>query len=148
VVWAAWEPFERGYMLWRWDTDKVYVFYKQDGTNRSAGTWKLWDEPWPGGDEDCVDAPVPPGKYEPVRGFCWLWREFLGGPNGPLGWATGEEKGFCVKVQRFETGRLLQSNTVEFCLDSKFNWARHPDFEPLFFALYGDGTWQRVPIRP
>ncbi len=143
ITWAAWEPFERGYMLWRSDTDNVYVFNLQDGTNPSAGTWKLYTETWPGTDPDGVGLSPPPGLYEPVRGFGWLWRTYLGGPGSELGWAREEEKGFCANIQPFESGFIFGSSTVTYCQDQLYNWATHPSFTPLLFALYGDGTWRR-----
>ncbi|MEJ2736342.1 MAG: serine/threonine-protein kinase [Anaerolineae bacterium] len=141
IVWAAWEPFEHGYMLWRSDTDNVYVFSLQDGTNLSTGTWQLRTETWPG-DEGGGLSP-PPGLYEPVRGFGWLWRTYLGGPDGALGWAREDEKGFCANIQPFESGLIFGSSTVTYCQDQLYNWATHPSFTPLLFALYGDGIWRR-----
>lgn len=142
VVWAAWEPFEGGYMLWRSDTDQVYVLYLGNGANRSTGTWEVREDRWPG-TEGSVGIPPPTGRYEPIRGFGWLWREHLGGPTGRLGWALEEEKGFCAQIQVFGTGAMFHSNTVEFCEDRLFNWATHPSFAPLFFGLYANGTWRR-----
>ena len=143
VIWAAWEPFERGYMLWRSDTDSVYVLNMQDGTNLSAGTWQLRAERWDGSNPDGIGLSPPPGLYEPVRGFGWLWRTYLGGPGSQVGWARDEEKGFCANMQPFESGLVFGSSTVTYCQDELFNWATHPSFTPLLFALYGDGTWRR-----
>jgi hypothetical protein len=145
ITWAAWEAFERGYMVWRSDTDRVYVFFFAGGSN--PGTGEYLETPdewrWDGSNPDGVGLSPPPGLYEPVRGFGYAWREFLGGPDGRLGWAREEEKGFCANIQPFERGLLLHSNKVEFCEDRQFNWAREPSFAPLFFALYGDGIWRR-----
>ena len=143
ITWAAWESFERGYMLWRSDTDHVYVLSLQDGTNPSAGTWQLYTEKWPGSDPDGVGLSPPPGLYEPVRGFGWLWRTYLGGPGSELGWAREEEKGFCANIQPFESGLIFGSSTVTYCQDELYNWATHPSFTPLLFSLSGDGTWRR-----
>ena len=143
ITWAAWEPFERGYMLWRSDTDSVYVLNMQDGTNLSTGTWQLWTEKWDGSNPDGIGLSPPPGLYEPVRGFGWLWRTYLGGPGSQVGWAREEEKGFCANMQPFESGLVFGSSTVTSCQDELFNWATHPSFTPMLFALYGDGTWRR-----
>ena len=43
TVWAAWQPFERGYMWWRSDNDKVYVLYLLNGNDPNAGHW--WEDP-------------------------------------------------------------------------------------------------------
>jgi serine/threonine protein kinase len=143
MIWAAWEPFERGYMLWRSDTDSVYVLNMQDGTNLFAGTWQLRTEKWDGSNPDGVGLSPPPGLHEPMRGFGWLWRTYLGGPGSQVGWAREEEKGFCANIQPFESGLVFGSSTVTYCQDEMFNWATHPSFTPLLFALYGDGTWRR-----
>jgi hypothetical protein len=146
VTWAAWEPFEGGYMLWRSDTDEVYIFHSQDG--RLTGHWiktpPEWK--WDGSNPDGVGMSPPPGLYEPKRGFGWLWRTYLGGPDGKLGWALEEEKGFCAIFQRFERGIIFRGGTVHSCLDELINEPRttHPDFAPLFIAMYGDGTWRRI----
>jgi hypothetical protein len=142
ITWAAWEPFERGQMIWRQDVDSVYAL-AQTTSNPIGGTWQAILETWDGSNPEGVGMSPPPGLYEPKRGFGWVWRTFLNGPTGPFGWATDEEKGFCAKVQPFERGTLLHSNTVEFCEDALFNWARDPSFSPLFLALYDDGRWQK-----
>ena len=143
ITWAAWEPFQRGHMFWRDDTNRVYVLHFGGGTNSSAGDWQQILDEWDGSNPDGVGMSPPAGLYEPVRGFGWVWRTYLGGPGGQMGWATDIEKGFCAKIQPFEQGLLLHSNTVEFCLDNNYNYAREPGFPTLFFGLYGDGSWQR-----
>lgn len=143
ITWAAWEPFERGHMFWRDDINRVYVLHFQGGTNTTAGDWREILDEWDGSNPDGVGMSPPPGLHEPKRGFGWVWRTYLGGPSGDLGWARDIEKGFCAKIQPFERGLLLHSNTVEFCLDNNYNYAREPSFPTLFFAFYGDGTWRR-----
>jgi serine/threonine protein kinase len=146
ITWAAWEPFEQGAMLWRQDTDRIYIFQApSSGASASRGDWQETPQEWKwdGSNPDGIGLSPPAGLYEPVRGFGWLWRTHLGGSNSFLGWAREEEKGFCTSVQPFQRGILLHSNTVEYCEDELYNWATHPSFRPLFFALYRDGTWQR-----
>jgi serine/threonine protein kinase len=145
ITWAAWEPFERGHMFWRDDADLVYVLHFRNGTNVSAGDWQLIVDKWDGvTDPEGIGLSPPAGLYEPIRGFGWVWRTFLNGPSSAVGWATDEEKGFCAKIQPFEEGLILHSDTVEFCdPDNQYNWATHPSFSPLFFALYEDGRWRR-----
>lgn len=143
ITWAAWQSFERGYMLWRSDTDHVYILHMQDGSDLYAGTWQLRTDTWDGSNPDGVGLSPPPGLYEPVRGFGWLWRTYLGGPGSQLGWAREEEKGFCANFQPFDAGLIFGSSTVTYCQDQLYNWATHPSFIPLLFALYGDGTWRR-----
>jgi serine/threonine protein kinase len=144
ITWAAWEPFERGHMLWREDTNLVYVLHFRNGTDTSAGDWRLIVDEWDGSNPDGIGLSPPPGLYEPKRGFGWVWRTYLGGPSSQVGWAREEEKGFCAKFQPFEQGLILHSSTVEFCHEENlYNWATNPSFSPLFFALYEDGRWRR-----
>ena len=145
ITWAAWELFERGAMIWREDTDRIYVLRGPAGAAGSTGNWQETPEEWKwdGSNPDGVGLSPPPGLIEPIRGFGWLWRNYLGGPNSDVGWAREEEKGFCCSVQPFQRGILLHSNTVEYCQDQLYNWATHPSFNPLFFALYRDSTWRR-----
>jgi hypothetical protein len=131
--------------MWRSDTDNVYVMNYAGWSITWQGDWFetppswRWDGSNPGG----VGLSPPAGLYEPIRGFGYIWRNFLGAQSGQLGWATDEEKGFCAKIQQFEQGILFHSSTVEFCQDQLFNWARDPSFTPLFFSLHRDGAWQR-----
>jgi hypothetical protein len=145
TVWAAWQPFERAYMFWRDDTDGTYVLRHAGGGNPAAGQW--WVPPdgaqWDGSNPNGVGLAPPPGRQEPVRGFGWLWREYLGGEQSDVGWALDQEKGFCAKLQPFERGFIFRSSTVEYCQDQLFNWARDPSFAPILIALYSDGNWQR-----
>lgn len=132
ITWSAWEQFERGAMFWRSDTDKAYIFF--DG-----GDWTQLDEGWDGQEIPSRGEP-PPGMEAPIRGFGYAWatRDDL---FNRLGWATTEEKGFCVLIQPVERGFLMQSSTVEFCQDSLYNHAREPDWQPLNLLVGNDGRW-------
>jgi len=146
IVWSAWEPFQRGYMWWREDLDRAYALHWKGGTNPSLGEWQTGGDAWKwdGSFPDGRGLTPPAGLYEPVRGFGYVWYNFLGGPESPIGWATDTEKGFCARIQPFEKGLIFHSSTVEFCDPAKqFNWATNPAFAPLFFAGYDSGTWQR-----
>jgi Tol biopolymer transport system component len=145
VTWSAWEPFQGGYMLWRNDTDGTHVLYLHDSGDRSAGYWEQMPEEWKWdlSNPDGIGMTPPAGLHEPKRGFGWLWRTHLGGPDSSLGWAEDEEKGFCATIQPFDAGLIFQSSTMPACEDDLYNWAIHPSFVPLLFALYEDGTWQR-----
>ena len=135
ITWAAWQPFERGYMFWRSDTRRVIVFYDD-------GTWTEFTDQWDG--VTTVSRGTPPsGRVAPVRGFGYLWGTYDELAQR-LGWGLEEEKGFCANVQPFEKGLIFHSNnTVRYCLDELDNRATDPAFAPLFFAVHGDGTWRR-----
>jgi len=146
VIWAAWEPFQRGNMFWRSDLDWTHALHQRNGTDTALGDWSTgkdawkWDESFPDG----RGLTPPPGLLEPVRGFGYAWYNFLGGPDGALGWATSQEKGFCANLQPFENGVIFHSSTVQYCQDQMYNWAAaDPSFTPLFFTVYADGTWER-----
>lgn len=136
TVWASWTPFERGYMLWRRDTDRIYIFYDNS-------QWQSQPDEWVDGMEPPSRGAPPAGLQAPIRGTGWVWANdeaiFLG-----LGWATDKQKGFCADVQPFEQGFLLQSSTVEFCHEEHlYNFAREATFGVLALQVHNTGYWQR-----
>lgn len=136
VVWAAWEPFERGAMLWRNDTDQSAIF-TNDGQWRPAPAG--WDGQPPPGRGD-----PPPGLYAPERGFGWVWGAHDDIFNA-LGWATAPERGFCAEVQQFERGYYLQSAAVPSCHpDNLFNHATEAGWPTLLAAVHDEGAWSGV----
>lgn len=137
IVWAAWQPFERGAMLWRSDTDTAYAFVSDPQQQ-----WFELRERWDGSDPPAREADPPPGLQAPIRGFGYAW-----GVNDALfnilGWATENEKGFCLAVQHFELGTILQSSRAQSCTeDDLLNQARAGDWRPFTFATYEDGVWE------
>jgi hypothetical protein len=113
---TAEQAFEGGHMFWRKDTDDVYIIYDRNsnGTRLDHGNWTLnwrewkWDGSYPGG----IGLQSPPGLFEPVRGFGWLWRTHYGGPDGRLGWAIDAEYGWddLAFVQQFELGLIFRAS--------------------------------------
>lgn len=85
TVFAVYQPFERGAMIWFSDTRQIYVL-TGDGRLRVYQDSFVEGMPDPG-------ATAPEGLLTPVRGFGRLWQS-LGGETGPLGWATAAEQGF------------------------------------------------------
>jgi hypothetical protein len=144
VIWAAWQPFARGYMFWRSDRDWTYAltFANGDTTQgryETGGDAWRWDNSFPEG----RGLTPPAGQIEPIRGFGFVWFSKLDGPDSEIGWATEQEKGICVTRQEFERGVIVKSNTVAFCGDNLYNMAQEPAFAPVLLALHGDGTWRR-----
>ena len=133
VVWAAWQPFERGYLLWRSDLNTVYALFND-------GTWVEIPEKW-GGQPTQSRGDPPSGLRTPERGFGWVWglRDDL---FNRLGWALDQEKGYCTAVQPTERGFMFQSSRVQSCQDGLYNWATNPEFRPLLFRVVTDGTWR------
>ncbi|MCB0169730.1 MAG: serine/threonine protein kinase [Anaerolineae bacterium] len=111
------EQFEGGHMFWRIDTDRVYIVYDRakQGQELLEGRWRLTDPEWKwdGSNPDGVGMTPPSGLVEPKRGFGWLWRTHLGGPDGPLGWALDREYGFdnVGLSQAFEEGIIFQGSS-------------------------------------
>jgi len=135
ITWAAWQPFERGHMLWRRDTDAAYAFF-------NSGRWLELPERWHDGLAIPSRGSAPGGLQAPVRGFGYVWgiRDDL--YNG-LGWATDQEEGFCALVQPFAQGFLLRSSTVESCWQGLYNFAREPGFGLTSLQVQSSGTWHR-----
>ena len=145
VVWAAWEPFERGMMLWRSDQDETYALLFANSSDITRGSvveggdaWR-WDNSFPNG----RGLTPPTGSFEPVRGFGFVWFNYLGGPASPLGWATQPEQGICMTRQTFEAGVLMKSSTVHQCQNNLLNMASSSAFTPLFLTIGQNGQWQR-----
>ncbi len=116
TVQAAYQEFERGFMIWRADTSDIYVFFRDTGlVNRFRDTWL----------GEWVDYPEvpPPGRYKPDRGFGRVW---VDNPQvrGGLGWATTFERGYTAWVQRsgdFRYPRLyltLPDGTVIYTVEN------------------------------
>jgi hypothetical protein len=89
---AAYQPFERGLMLWRGDTEEIYVLY--DSGQRVEVHVDRWDE-----EPVEFDAPPPSSDVQqPVRGFGYLWVNNADIRTG-LGWATAPEEAYRMTFQ-------------------------------------------------
>lgn len=132
TVWSAWEPFEGGAMLWRDDVNHVTVFY-------NSGRWTSFTDQWTGQATPSRGSP-PPGRRQPVRGFGWVWGNHDEVFTG-LGWATDEERGVCLLVQRFQRGFAFTKSDITFCRDhegaDQFN--RAAELPRLFIVAHSDG---------
>lgn len=135
ITWAAQQHFDGGCLLWRQDTDRMYVLFND-------GTWTGFLDEWDQVSSIPSRGNPPAGRHAAVRGFGYLW----GSNDGvwtQLGWALEEEKGFCARIQPCERGFLLRSSTVKTCLNDLYNQARSSDFTPILFAVYDNGSWRR-----
>jgi hypothetical protein len=95
-LWAAYEPFEHGHMIWRSDSREIYVLYDDGGYETYTDTWQE-------GDPVDVSGTPPTGMYAPVRGFGNL---YANQPEirGRLGWATDPEVGYTMWVETIPGG--------------------------------------------
>ena len=140
IVWAAWQPFERGTLFWRSDTDLAYAF-----VGAPQLQWFELRERWDG--SSTAERGDPPSDSQanlqaPVRGFGYVW-----GVNDALfdaiGWATEGEKGICLAVQSFEEGTILQSSKAQSCTeDNLFNHAQAGNWIPFTTVAYANGGWE------
>jgi len=134
IVWAAYEGFERGAMLWRSDDNLSYVLY-------GDGTWAPSNETWDG-QEASLRGEAPSGLYRPERGFGYIWgvRDDV---FARLGWATMPEKGFCAAIQPFEQGFALASAPVASCTaENLYNNAADASWRPLVMVFDNSGRWR------
>jgi len=93
---AAFQPFERGFMVWRADSDAIWVF-----TEDVPGS-QVFPDAW-AGEAIIADEKPPAGLLQPVRGFGKVWLENAW-VSQSLGWATAEEKAYTMEVQETQTG--------------------------------------------
>jgi hypothetical protein len=86
AVFAAWQPFEGGVLIWFSDTREIWVMTNEDHRVQVFPDTYLEGEPSP-------NLEAPEDRYPAVRGFGRVWIA-AGGPEGLLGWALSEETGF------------------------------------------------------
>jgi hypothetical protein len=104
-AWAAYQPFERGHMVWREDTREIYVLYDD-------GLYETYEDTWQEGDAVTIEDTPPPGRLTPIRGFGNLWAPQPAVREG-LGWATAAEGGYTMQVETTHggSGRYPGTNT-------------------------------------
>ncbi len=92
---GAYQPFERGQMVWVEATGQIVVLFNGPPTR-----WRAFQDSWREGDP--VDDPSltpPAGLFQPRRGFGLVWRRETG-LRDDIGWATVPESGFQTVWQR------------------------------------------------
>ena len=89
---GAYQPFQRGVMIWLARTDEILVI-------RADGTWSSYADIFREGDREFNPAINPPTNYyQPVRGFGAIWRN-TAGVRDDLGWATLPEGAYTARVR-------------------------------------------------
>ena len=86
TVYAVWQPFQHGVMIWFSDSE---ADLRHERTTVRCTTYVdqyVEGQPDPG-------EQAPNGLLTPVRGFGLIW-EALGGADSPLGWAQSKEVGY------------------------------------------------------
>ncbi|HLA41906.1 MAG TPA: hypothetical protein VJZ27_00630, partial [Aggregatilineales bacterium] len=101
---AAYETFEGGNMIWRSDTDSIYVFY-------GNGQFAVFPDTFEEGESINITGTPPDGLLAPVRGFGKVWAE---NPlmQDALGWATQGELGYTMIVQREASGARVSRTYI------------------------------------
>jgi len=114
---AAIQTFDRGTMIWRSDTQQIYVIY-------ADRTWAIFTDAFKEGDaENDPNLRVPQGKLQPMRGFGKIWRA---NPTvqAKLGWATAKEQGINSPVHNFEHGFMIRAGGLVYGLVEQVDGTR------------------------
>ncbi|MEZ4732288.1 MAG: CHAT domain-containing protein [Caldilineaceae bacterium] len=137
-VWAAWQPFQTGQMLWLVHTDDAYLFFDK------SGCWQVSAHHWDGRDyAQRWPTPASTELHVPEQGFGYLWNANETIYND-FGDATQIQKGFCAEVKTMPGGVLITSVAVDSCAgdEGNPNTAREGTWKPLALYAYNDGTWE------
>lgn len=106
TIWAAYEPFEHGHMVWRSDTREIWVLC--DG-----GYYEAYDDTYQEGQPSDIEDVPPQGLLAPVRGFGKVWAT-LPWVRARLGWATGPESGYDMLIETLRVGYGRYPGTVYY----------------------------------
>ena len=124
---SAWQPFERGFMIYvQVAPSSIYAITNDGRFRRFDDTFVSGVDPESGGESP------PSGLLEPVRGFGKVWRSNAD-IRALLGWATQLERGDTASLQPFERGRAIYL----------------PGYGQTYFlfddaTFTGGGTWRMV----
>jgi hypothetical protein len=91
-VFAAWQPFENGVMMWFEDTDQIWVF-------DNNGSLRIYDDEDGGGSADSSCSSTP------INGFGAIWNGY---ESGNLGCPLADELGFETSARRDVGGIQIQ----------------------------------------
>lgn len=134
AVWSAWQPFERGHMFWREDTNRAYAFYRD-------GRWEVFGDTWDGSETTNRYGTPPANLQAPVRGFGYIWEKY-DAVFSAIGWATDIEKGVCILIQEFDNGSLLVTDEAVSCNNGLYSYGQEPDFWLKGLIQLTGGSWQ------
>jgi hypothetical protein len=90
---TAFQAFERGSMVWRGDTQTIYVLF-------ADGSWQQYNDTWVEGTANPNTETPPEGRIKPERGFGAIWAE-LGG-SSVMGWATTPEVSYAANWEIYQ----------------------------------------------
>lgn len=98
TVYAAYQPYDGGFMIWRSDSGDIFVFY-------NFGAVSTYPVSYYGSfPENPVTLPTPPGKVRPISGFGRVWgsQPYF---QAQLGWAVAPEQGYTMTIENLSDGR-------------------------------------------
>ncbi len=106
-VYAAWQPFEKGVMIWWSDLDQIWVLINPSGN--TPGQAYIYVDNWNEGLAIPNNGTPPAGRFAPVRGFGYIWGNYQGGvlPMNQLGWALSPELGYDSASRTFSGNEVL-----------------------------------------
>ena len=127
-LWCAGQHFEHGLMMWLDQLREDHIYVLVYGADETGGAWQQYVDAWREGDPESGGLAPPERLFEPIRGFGRLWREELGGPDAPVGWALAPEQGYVGNMQPFEHGLMLWNplDEVVYVLWDDFTWTAYP----------------------
>lgn len=129
TVFAVFQPFERGALIWFGDTRQIYML-------TADHRLRVYQDSFVEGMADPPDV-APDGLLTPVRGFGRLWQS-LGGPNSALGWATAAEQGF--DSARQAAGRTSYTTYVQGTEGRVYAFTEIPGFDRGYWSLSATGA--------
>lgn len=97
---AAFQRYERGFMIWRADTGTITVFIGSGSGNEYT---YLVSNYGPLPNNPYFDPPA--GLVRPINGFGRVWGNYAT-IRDALGWATGNEEAYTVKISVNDQGRI------------------------------------------
>ena len=122
TVRAAFQPFERGFMFWVEDTDRVFVLTQ--GATPAEGVLASYQNTWREGMPETDPTIVAPeGMIQPTRIFGQAWRTYPG-VRDTLGWATSEVVMYTALVVRQGDNVIMNGpDTRVYELDGADTWS-------------------------
>jgi hypothetical protein len=105
---AAYQAFENGYMIWRYDAGSIDVFIGKDGGQTYSSYRNRFYAAMP---DNPVVASPPAGLFRPINGFGKLWGN-VASLRQQLGWAVAPEQSYMLTISRPEPAANAEYFTV------------------------------------
>ncbi|MBN1966717.1 MAG: hypothetical protein JW910_18840 [Anaerolineae bacterium] len=123
TTYAAFQPYEGGYMIWREDTGEIWALLREG----CSAAW-FAEGGYAGLPDNPVTDATPPDRVRPVSGFGRVWGNFAS-IRYRLGWALAPEAGYTA--------------TIGPTLYSAGGFAQHTVNLPdgTLLVIREDGTW-------